>query len=183
MSRALTLEGISADGNAARYLDLMKKCLTNTAYEGEELVAVRPQGRIKARIARALEAAGFTLARRSSTAVGMRAKGLDRNPRADTMIGLARLANIQQCVESALADAIPGDLIEAGVWRGGAAAFMRAILKAHGARYRTVWVADSFEGLPPPDEARYPQDRGDEHHLRGWLAVSMEEVKETFRKY
>ncbi len=46
---------------------------------------------------------------------------------------------------------MPGDLIETGVWRGGASIFMRAVLRAHGVTDRAVYVADSFEGLPPPD--------------------------------
>jgi len=55
--------------------------------------------------------------------------------------------------EDVIARGVPGDFIETGVWRGGACIFMRAILKAYGVTDRTVWVADSFEGVPPPDEA------------------------------
>ena len=66
------------------------------------------------------------------------------------MIGLKRLDNLQSCVEQVLRDGIPGDLIETGVWRGGACILMRAILQAYGDTARTVWVADSFAGLPPP---------------------------------
>ena len=43
------------------------------------------------------------------------------------MIGLKRLDNIQYCVETVLHDKIPGDLVETGVWRGGASIFMRAV--------------------------------------------------------
>jgi O-methyltransferase len=112
-----------------------------------------------------------------------RAAGLDNKPRAHTMIGLKRLDNIQECVERAIAAGVPGDLIETGVWRGGATVLMRAILAAHGVRDRTVWVADSFDGLPPPDAKRYPQDEGDTHHEHRWLAVPRSEVEETFRRY
>ncbi len=51
--------------------------------------------------------------------------------RAHTMVGLKRLDNIQFCVETAIKDGIPGDLIETGVWRGGSCIFMRAILAAY----------------------------------------------------
>jgi len=51
---------------------------------------------------------------------------------------------------------VPGDLLEAGVWRGGMAIYLRAILAAHGDTARRVWVADSFEGLPEPDAKRFP---------------------------
>ena len=78
----------------------------------------------------------------------VRTEGLDWPARAHTMVGMKRLANVRQCVEHVLSDGIPGDLIETGAWRGGTTIFMRAILKAHGVTDRTVWVADSFAGLP-----------------------------------
>jgi Macrocin-O-methyltransferase (TylF) len=93
----------------------------------------------------------------------VRAEGLDWPARAHTMIGLKRLANVRACVESVLADGIPGDLIETGSWRGGTTIFMRAILKVHGVTDRLVWVADSFAGLPAPDASRYPRDQGDRY--------------------
>ncbi len=55
----------------------------------------------------------------------VRAEGRDWPTRAHTMIGLKRLANVRECVESVLADGVPGDLIETGVWRGGATMLMR----------------------------------------------------------
>lgn len=104
--------------------------------------------------------------------------------RAHTMIGLKRLDNIQFCVETAIREKVPGDVIETGVWRGGACIFMRAILKAHGDTERAVWLADSFAGLPPPDAGTYPADVGDPHHTFGdYLAVSRQEVEENFRRY
>ncbi len=99
------------------------------------------------------------------------------------MIGLKRLGNIEFCVKEILRNIIPGDLIETGVWRGGASIFMRAILKACGNPNRIVWVADSFEGLPKPD-GRYQQDAGD----RNWksnhsLGISLERVQANFARY
>ena len=114
---------------------------------------------------------------------GLREKGGDWPENAQTMIGLKRLDNLQFCVEDALARGVPGDLIETGVWRGGATIFMRAILKAHSVEDRRVWVADSFEGLPPPDPERYPQDRGDQLHTFDQLAVSVEQVRANFERY
>ena len=40
--------------------------------------------------------------------------------------------NIQYCVQTVIDDDVPGDLIEAGVWRGGACIFMKANLVARG---------------------------------------------------
>jgi O-methyltransferase len=165
------------------YLELMKKSLTNTVYSEPELVPVKPGNALKRLVAAAINAKGISLVREKTDSVVRRAKGLDNNPRAHTMIGIDRLTNIQRCVEQVLDEHVPGDLIEAGVWRGGAAAFMRAILKARGVGDRTVWVADSFAGLPPPEEDRYPADKGDDHHGHSWLAISLDEVKATFRAY
>ena len=40
-----------------------------------------------------------------------------------TMIGRKRLDNLQYCVETVLEDGVAGDLIETGIWRGGATIF------------------------------------------------------------
>ena len=101
----------------------------------------------------------------------------------ETMIGAKRLRNIRNCAEIILTENIPGDFIETGVWRGGACIFMRGILAAHGVSNRKVFVADSFEGLPPPDIERFPDDVGDRHYTFDSLRVSLDEVKRNFQKY
>ena len=79
---------------------------------------------------------------------------------------------------------VAGDLIETGVWRGGASIFMRSILKAFGDTGRRVWVADSFEGIPKPDPKNYPADAAEERkgafYKFDQLAVSQEQVRENF---
>jgi O-methyltransferase len=112
-----------------------------------------------------------------------RAEGRDWPARAHTMIGFARLANVRTCVETILDDGVPGDLIETGVWRGGATIFMRAILKTREVTDRLVWVADSFAGLPPPDPTRYPSDEGITLHRFPQLAVPLERVQDKLRRY
>jgi O-methyltransferase len=93
------------------------------------------------------------------------------------------MRNLRFCVERIIADRVPGDLIETGVWRGGASIFMRGILAAYGVTDRRVWVADSFEGLPKPDP-RYAADAGDPHHtFKSLLAVSLDDVRANFEKY
>src|SRR5262249_38955884 len=94
----------------ALYLDLMKPCLTGWIYKtGSESGAFDPTTRTDGRASL---------------------------PEAHTMIGLKRLDNLQWCIEDALARGVPGDLIETGVWRGGATIMMRAVLKAHGVANR-----------------------------------------------
>ena len=165
------------------YLELMKKCLVNSLYDEVDLASVFGKGPWGRRADAALSRFGVKWVRAKGDARANRSAGRDNNPRAHTMIGLGRLENIQSCVEEVLAANVPGDLIEAGVWRGGAAIFMRAILKADGIADRTVWVADSFQGLPPPDAGKYPVDRGDPHHQYRWLAIPLEEVRDTFDRY
>ncbi|MBL7944260.1 MAG: TylF/MycF family methyltransferase [Flavobacteriales bacterium] len=110
-------------------------------------------------------------------------EGLDWPQSADSMIGMKRMKNIEDCMVAVLNDGIPGDMIETGVWRGGGTIMMRAVLKAFDVSDRKVWVADSFEGLPVPDATKYPDDQGDMHHTFSELAVSLEEVKSNFSKY
>jgi O-methyltransferase len=99
------------------------------------------------------------------------------------MIGLKRLDNLQDCIGKIIREKIPGDLIECGVWRGGACIFMQGALSAYGATDRKVFVADSFEGLPEPDPDKYPADEGDKHYTCSELSISKEEVEDNFRKY
>ena len=101
---------------------------------------------------------------------------------AHTMVGLERLDQLQQCVETVLDDGVPGDFIETGVWRGGASILVRAILKHRGVTDRIVWLANSFEGLPPPDP-RYPADRGLDLSRIAHLKVSQADVRENFARY
>lgn len=99
-----------------------------------------------------------------------------------TMIGRARLENVADCLDSIRRRGIPGDLIECGVWRGGAAVFMRGYLKAFAIRDRTVWVADSFAGLPAPS---LPQDAGNDLSAANYpqLAISLGAVQDLFMRY
>lgn len=102
---------------------------------------------------------------------------------AHSMIGKKRMNNIQFCVEDILKNNIPGDCIETGIWRGGTVIFMRAILKAHGDTTRIVWCADSFEGLPAPDNERFPIDATSTLHTFDYLRVSLDQVRSNFKAY
>src|SRR5882762_11105213 len=88
-----------------------------------------------------------------------RGLGLDWPSAAETMVGMERLTSLQKCIELVLAEDVPGDLVECGVWRGGACIFMRAVLAVYGDEKRRVWVADSFAGVPPPDSENYAADK------------------------
>jgi O-methyltransferase len=178
----------TAEFAASLYLDLMQRSLTNLIYAEHESVDFHPWHPVKRLIYERclkplLDRGGARVVVPYEFDERKRAVGGDWPTMGHTMIGLRRLENLRACVEHVLACGIPGDLIETGVWRGGATIFMRAILKAHGVTDRIVWVADSFEGLPKPDQARYPQDAGDRHHTFRELAVSLEQVRRNFEKY
>lgn len=143
------------------YLDLMKKCLLNTIYEDSNM-------------------SPFAKSNYNPT---HREIGMDWPLVAHTMIGKKRLDNIHECANDVIMNDIPGDFIETGVWRGGTTIFMRALLKAYGDTTRHVWVADSFEGLPPPNPLKYPEDQGLNLNEYKELAISLESVKNNFSKY
>jgi O-methyltransferase len=102
---------------------------------------------------------------------------------AHTMVGVDRLRNLANLAQTAHDDNVPGDFIETGVWRGGCCILMRGILAANGVRARKVYVADSFQGVPPPKPDRYPADRGDTLHRHTELAVPLDAVKANFDRY
>ena len=165
------------------YLDLLKGCLTRLTFP-ERFEEVHPtgwRGGVLDLVRPVLASRDVTLARRlrfDDRAREAREVGRDWPAEAETMVGLARLNNLEACLRTVVAEGVEGDVIETGVWRGGASIFMRAVFAALGVRDRIVWVADSFAGLPPPDPA-YPVDHGDLHHTREPLAVSLEEVQRT----
>jgi O-methyltransferase len=173
------------------YLDLLKRTLTGAVAEESDSIlgGVATSGspalrkRAADAVGRLVGRFGFELAYKKPYDPELRANGRDWPARADSMIGLKRMDNIQECVEAIIRDDVPGDLIETGVWRGGATIFMRGVLRAFGDESRNVWVADSFQGLPPPDPARYPADEGDTFYKQTGLSVGVEQVKHNFERY
>ena len=154
-----------SSGPISLYLDLMKKSLTNTIYATEpntdqedELVFVSEF------IKHYMEGAAVS------------------------MLPMARFENLQACIADVINAEVPGDLIETGVWRGGATIFMRAMLKALDVSDRTVWVADTFEGLPEPDAEKFPVEAKTHHgsvmkKAYNHFAAELDEVKGNFVAY
>jgi O-methyltransferase len=163
------------------YIELVKKSLTCSLYEGNDGTIYKPAGGWRRALLRPLVPGDVRLIRRVGD--DQRAEGKDWPALALTMVGAKRLDNLQHCVLTVLKDGVPGDFIETGIWRGGSVILMRAILKAHGVTDRTVFAADSFEGLPKPDAGSYPADRGDRHWTQNELAVSLEQVRANLDRY
>lgn len=179
-----------------RYLDLLKQVLTDYIRVDNPFANAMPMQFVRAanQRKRARDRALAAIARRLKLQLAkpshfsteerreLRANGLDWPPLAETMVGLKRLEHLQTVIETILAENIPGDLLEAGVWRGGASIFMQAVLTVNDARDRAIWLCDSFEGLPPPDP-KFPEDAGLSFHEYSFLAVSEEEVRRNFERY
>lgn len=160
-----------AEGLRRAYLDVLKLCLTDLGGTTTTSVARTIGGDVMSR-----ELQGDQLRFRSA--------GLDWPLHGLTMVGLARLDDLQRCIETVASDRVPGDLIETGSWRGGASMLARATLDSLGERERTVWVADSFQGFPQVE--RDPTAGYDlEADLAGcdFLAVPLEEVRASFARF
>jgi O-methyltransferase len=169
-----------------RYLDLIKRSLTRLLFPDEsyeELPLDIPgwKGPPARLLSTVLRWRNLELVRKADPAG--RFLGQDWPQHGETMIGMARLNNLQACVEQVVEEGIPGDLIETGVWRGGAGILMRAVLAARGDTERTVWLADSFQGLPKPNTVMYPADAGLDLWKSSVFVVGVDEVKKNFEKY
>jgi len=106
---------------------------------------------------------------------------IGKNTTAYTMIGLKRMDNIRYLFEDIINNNIEGDLIETGVWKGGAVIFMNGINKVYN-QNRKIYVADSFEGLPPPDK-KYIHDNNMNFHNESEYSINLEEVKSNFKNF
>ena len=137
-----------------RYLDLVER----------SLVGLLPGSRVPSRHGHHL---------------GVRAQGRDLSGSGITLIGLPRLRHLRLLVERVIREEVPGDLIECGIWRGGAVIMMRAVLAAHGVTDRTVWAADSFAGLPPATMTQDQMWQG----YGGVLAVDLDTVQANVAGY
>lgn len=159
-----TIRARDSDG-ADLYLRLLKRCLTrdlfpDLRYDNGDVEHPVPYSR------------------------ELRHEGKDWPTEADTMVGMKRLDNLQQCCQIALVDSVAGDFVETGIWRGGCGILMRAILDAFGDQQRRVWLFDSFEGLPKPDSQSFPKDKDDPlWTFSSYLGVSLNQVKDNFRRY
>jgi len=96
-----------------------------------------------------------------------------------TMIGKKRLDNLHNILVSVVDRSIDGDFIECGVWRGGASIFARIVLDLYHQCHRTVYVADSFAGLPPSKSTLDPIPFDNQP----FLEVPLDKVKHHFKKF
>jgi hypothetical protein len=67
-----------------------------------------------------------------------------------TMTSIERMYALYQAVHHVHVSKIPGDVVECGVWRGGSSMLAALALDSLEDRERSLWLYDTFEGMPPP---------------------------------
>jgi O-methyltransferase len=171
---------------ASLYLDLLKRSLIrwgDDEFQPINLGGQFPKAAIKRLLKAILDRADLEVGKTVKFDPAKRELGRDCPRHAETMVGMKRLNNLQFCIETVLRENIPGDFIETGVWRGGAAIFMRGAIEALGDISRIVWCADSFQGLPAPNLDTYPADENATWHGRAEMAISLDTVRANFARY
>lgn len=177
--------------NADRYIALLKKSLLNQLYLDNELriqylleclqgdEEYSPQVFLEVINRRPRQFARLEKWRKGGWSDNENMVGI---PFSRTMLSEERLDNIADCVKTIVSESIAGDMIECGVWRGGGSIFIKGVLEALGDSSRTVWLADSFQGLPVPTEA---DDMGLDLSKEAYphLAVGRQEVERAFSDY
>jgi O-methyltransferase len=70
-----------------------------------------------------------------------------------TMTSAERMYALWQATRHVIATGVPGALVECGVWRGGSSMVMAHTMLTIGVSDRELWLYDTFEGMPLPEEA------------------------------
>jgi hypothetical protein len=73
-----------------------------------------------------------------------------RAARPFTLTGIDRMAGLISAVNFVSRNRIAGDIVECGVWRGGSMMIIARTLLQLGDVSRTLYLYDTFEGMPPP---------------------------------
>lgn len=96
-----------------------------------------------------------------------------------TLLSKGQLDLIERAILTVEERGVPGDFLEAGVWRGGAIILMRSLIEAYQMGDRKVFAADSFAGIPKNSRAR--NDPVDSWADR-WVA-SLDEVRQSIARF
>jgi O-methyltransferase len=150
----------AAHGTREAYLDLIKRSVTNYAYLG---------GESSFEEFRCVEHYDLKLSQWK----------IDPSSRPLSLLRKSQLDLIEKVAVALDQRGVPGDFIEAGIWRGGAVILMRALIEAYGMPGRRVFAADSFEGIPKNERGRNdPVDLWADR----WIAP-LDEVKQNIARF
>jgi len=104
---------------------------------------------------------------------------IDPLARPTTLLAKNQLDLLERAILELEERRVPGDFIEAGVWRGGVIILLRALIKAYNISGRKVFAADSFAGIPMNERAENdPVDLWSDR----WVA-SLDEVKRNICRF
>jgi hypothetical protein len=76
-----------------------------------------------------------------------------------TMTSPERMYALYEATRYITRTAVPGAVVECGVWRGGSSMLAASTLLAAG-DVRDLWLYDTFEGMPPPGEEDFAPQLG-----------------------
>ena len=103
-----------------------------------------------------------------------------------TMTSIPRLVNTLNSCKYVVANNIPGDFVECGVWRGGQAILAKLMFEKLGSN-KSVWMFDTFTGMTAPTEPdikakskvhageKFKNSQQENHN--SWCYASLEDVK------
>ena len=80
-----------------------------------------------------------------------------------SLVGWQGLEVTYDCTRRAIADRVPGALVECGVAQGGSALLLALINREFGRDERMLWLFDSYQGLPDPTKDDYEGDKTGTH--------------------
>ena len=95
-------------------------------------------------------------------------------------VSAVETATILELLESTVTANVPGDVVEFGCYKGDTSILLQKLLHSTGATDKTLWLYDSFEGLPPKT-AEDASVAGDSFKA-GELFVTKREVIAKFKK-
>ena len=97
-----------------------------------------------------------------------------------TMVQNRNLMTLYQLVQQVNLSDVPGDIVECGVWNGGSAVVMAIADQRHSkhSHLRTLWLFDSFQGLPRPGDKDGIEER--KIYFDGWNKGDIKNVREIF---
>jgi glycosyltransferase involved in cell wall biosynthesis/predicted O-methyltransferase YrrM len=70
-----------------------------------------------------------------------------------TLLSQERVFSLYNLTKQICLDDIPGDVVECGTYRGGAAALMATVMQRYSLRPRKLYACDTFTGRPDPTDA------------------------------
>jgi hypothetical protein len=155
-----------AERSRSAYQEMLKDFVTGLVYGKEEKSVLAKLGNLKLNIFEYEES--------------LREGGLDWTYLGSTMTGIQRINNVQYLISQVVQNNIPGDYLEAGVWRGGSSVFARGVLRSLNQGHRKSYVCDSFQGLPAGDKNLHPDDKN--WDKTPYLSVSDIVVATSFRE-